>query len=264
LSGISLRQIARDWNAIGLRTSTGAKEFTSREVRKILLRHRNAGISLHEGQPVAQGLWEKILDTETFHEVEHLLKSRRGVGFERKHQGSGIYRCGKCGATMVGTRQNKTADGWRPTYACSRQRHLCRDVEHLDAFVDGVVMGVLFLPDAAKRLGVIINLDEVRDQERDLRARLDDLTKMFTTGEIDGGQLQVGSKALRAQLDAVEGRLAAARSSSELANLILAGDDRRAAWDASPPAVRGPGDRCPDDHHGATGQKRSASSASCR
>ncbi len=42
LAGVSLRQVARDWNAAGLRTSFGGKEFNSREVRKILLRPRNA------------------------------------------------------------------------------------------------------------------------------------------------------------------------------------------------------------------------------
>ena len=50
LAGVSLRQVARDWNAAGLRTSFGGSEFSSREVRKILLRPRNAGIALHEWQ----------------------------------------------------------------------------------------------------------------------------------------------------------------------------------------------------------------------
>ena len=91
LAGVSLRQIARDWNAAGLRTSFGGNEFSSREVRKILLRPRNAGIVLHEGKRVGEGDWEKIIDVDTFAGLEAVLHdpSRQVSSFERRYQGSG-------------------------------------------------------------------------------------------------------------------------------------------------------------------------------
>ena len=51
----------------------GGNEFDSREVRKILLRPRNAGIALHEGKPVGEGAWDKILDADTFAAAEAVL-----------------------------------------------------------------------------------------------------------------------------------------------------------------------------------------------
>lgn len=52
-------------------------------------------------------------------------------------------------------------------------------------------------------------------------------------------QLKRGSAELRAALGNVDARLAVARASSAVANLVLAGDDLRATWAASPPNVRG-------------------------
>ena len=69
--------------------------------------------------------------------------------------------------------------------------------------------------------------------------RLDDLSAMFADGDIDGPQLKRGSAQLHAQLDSLEARIAAARSASAVANLVLAGDDLRATWAASPPDLRG-------------------------
>ena len=61
----------------------------------------------------------------------------------------------------------------------------------------------------------------------------------FAAGDIDGPQLKRGSTELRAALGNVDARLAVARASSAVANLVLAGDDLRATWAASPPNVRG-------------------------
>ena len=56
---------------------------------------------------------------------------------------------------------------------------------------------------------------------------------------IDGPQLKRGSTELRAALGNVDAPLAAARASSAVANLVLAGDDLRPTWAASLPNVRG-------------------------
>lgn len=244
LAGVSLRQIARDWNADRLRTSFGGNEFNSREVRKILLRPRNAGIVLHEGKRVAEGSWEKILDSDTFAALEAVLRdpSRQVSSFERKHQGSGVYLCGRCGATMAAAAHNRTRLGdWRRTYTCSASKHLARDIEHLDAYVDEIVIARLSQPDAAIALGGadIDNVAPLHTRRDGIRARLDELSALFADGSIDGPQLKRGTAELRAQLESIESELASARSASAVANLVLAGDDLRATWHASPPDVRG-------------------------
>ncbi|MGB7360029.1 MAG: recombinase family protein [Mycobacterium sp.] len=242
LAGSSLRQITREWNAAGLRTSFGGNEFNSPEVRKILLRPRNAGISLHEGQEVATGLWEPILDRDTHTAVKALLRDPArapSVSFERKYQGSGVYLCGRCGALMGAGTHNRGADGWRRTYTCTAVKHLARDVEHLDRYITAIVVARLSQPDAALILGEAEDYAALEGQREGLRVRLDDLSAMFAAGEIDGPQLKRGSVDLRAELERVDDRIAAARTSSALANLVLAGDDLRATWEESAPDVRG-------------------------
>lgn len=245
LSGVSLRQIARNWNADGLRTSFGGNEFNSREVRKILLRPRNAGIALHEGKRVAAGQWDVIVDPDTFSAVEAVLRdpSRTvATGTERKYQGSGVYICGKCGARMAAAAHNRTlSHGWRRTYTCSASKHLGRDVEHLDACIDRLVLGRLEQPDAAIVLGAPVSEDvgAIRAQRDGLRARMDELSAMFADGSIDGPQLKRGTAELKAKLERAESQIAAARAASVVASIVLAGDDLRATWAASPPDVRG-------------------------
>ena len=166
----------------------------------------------------------------------------RSSGFERRYQGSGVYRCGRCGAHMIGAGQNRTKGGhWRRNYTCSAARHVARDVEHLDAYVDELVIGRLSAPDAAIVLGAPAG-DDIgalhRDQDA-LRARLDDLTALYAAGDIDAPQLKRGTAELKGRLDKVEAQLAAARAASVVANVVLAGDDLRGVWATSPPDVRG-------------------------
>jgi DNA invertase Pin-like site-specific DNA recombinase len=245
LAGVSLSQISRDWNSAGLRTSFGGNEFNSREVRKILLRERNAGIVLHEGKRLdASGSWEKIVDPETFAALEALLRDpsrRTSTGTERKYQGTGIYRCSNCGAAMIGAVHNKHAGQWRRTYVCSATKHLGRDVAHLDDYIDRLVIGRLSAPDAAIVLGGPAGEDiaALHAHREGLRARKEDLAAMFATGDVDGPQLKRGSLELQTRLDAIEARLASARASSALASLVLSGDDLEATWRATSADVRG-------------------------
>jgi site-specific DNA recombinase len=97
------------------------------------------------------------------------------------------------------------------------------------------------MPDAAIVLGGPVAGDVgALHRERDgLRARLDDLSAMFAADEIDGSQLRRGTAELKTRCDMVEARLAAARAASAVANVVLAGDDLRATWEASPAEVRG-------------------------
>jgi site-specific DNA recombinase len=61
----------------------------------------------------------------------------------------------------------------------------------------------------------------------------------FAAGDIDGPSAQAGQRRTGAALGNVDAWLAVARASSAVANLVLAGDDLRATWAASPPNVRG-------------------------
>ena len=245
LSGVSLRQIARNWNAQGLRTAYGGNVFNSREVRKILLRPRNAGYSLHEGERIPNAGWTPVLDADTFAALEAFLRDparARNAGFERKHMGSGVYVCGKCGAKIGTATQNagKNARYWRLVYVCGASKHLGRVAEYVDEYVTELVIERLSRPDASIVLsGPPLDLADLNRKREGLRARLDELGSLFAAGDIDGQQLKRATTELRQKLDAIEAELAAARSSSALANLVLAGDDLRETWTATPPDIKG-------------------------
>lgn len=244
LSGVSLRQLAREWNAAGLRTSFGGNEFNSREVRKILLRPRNAGYSLHEGKRIPSASWPAIIDPDTFAAVEAVLTDparSQHISYERKHQGSGVYVCGKCGAKVgTATQVGSRAAGRRKTYVCSGSKHLGRVADRLDEYISDLVIGRLSAPDAAIVLSSPdVDFDALQGKRDGYRARLDELGSLFADGSIDGQQLKRATADLREKLDAVDAELAVARQSSVLADFVLAGEDLRRVWTETSPDLRG-------------------------
>ncbi|MBI3216490.1 MAG: recombinase family protein [Mycobacterium sp.] len=244
LAGGSLAQLVRVWNCDGLRTSFGDKEFTPRDVKKILLRPRNAGIVLHEGKPFGEGQWQKIIDDpDTYKALCAQVDNpdrRTSYSRERKYQGSGIYVCGRCGERMRSAQRNRSGSGeWRRTYVCSKSKHLGRDIRYVDEFVSTAVIERLSWPDAAIALGdASVDITELHGRNDGCRARLDELATMFAAGDIDGAQLKRGTADLNAKVELVEAELLAARSGSVLASLVLAGDDLRSAWENSPADFR--------------------------
>lgn len=242
LSGVSLSQVAREWNESGVRTAMGNR-WTSREVRSVLLRARNAGLVTHEGAVVSTARWPAIVDPETFYALRALLTDparRTSTGRERRWLGGGIYRCGVCGAAMrSATSYGTTREQKRKAYRCSVSGHLTRVAEPVDELVSAVVLERLGRPDAAVVLGSAGDeLATLRSRRDGLQGRLDELARMFADGAVDGSQLRQGSTVLRSELTAVDGQLARARSASDLAALVLAGDDLAATWEASSVDVR--------------------------
>lgn len=111
LGGSSLSAICRDWEDRGVVTSRG-NPWNNATLRLMLLNPRLAGwrarrgeiVTSEDGKPV-RGLWEPVLDQETFDRLSHMLtsrdtvKNRTGV---RKYMLSGILRCGVCNTGMTG------------------------------------------------------------------------------------------------------------------------------------------------------------------
>lgn len=245
LAGVSLSQIAREWNEAGLRTSFGAKPFDSREVKKVILRPRNAGHVLHEGKRVGIGQWEAIIDSDTLAALESLLNDpsrRHSAAFERRYQGSGVYVCGKCGQTMLTATQTSGRAGRAKSYKCRGGAHLGRIAGPLDDYVTGLVIGRLSAPDAAILRGGDdhgVDVESLKSKRAGIQARMDELAELFSAGDIDASQLRAGTSKSRVELDAIETEIANARKTSALANLVLGGDDIADAWEALSADVRG-------------------------
>ncbi|HEY7815094.1 MAG TPA: recombinase family protein, partial [Nakamurella sp.] len=72
LAGDSVYAVTRRLNAAGS-TTAGGGQWTPRQLRSILLRPRNAGLTVHRGQVVSEGDWPPILDRGTHDRITALL-----------------------------------------------------------------------------------------------------------------------------------------------------------------------------------------------
>ena len=100
LAGKSIRAVAREWNAAGLQTTGKAKEWRSPMVRRVLMNPRYAALVVHQGKIIGSGEWNPLIDEDTHHGIVAYLSDPERIsktGFERVHEGSGIYLCGVCG-----------------------------------------------------------------------------------------------------------------------------------------------------------------------
>jgi len=233
LAGRSLRSIAKKLNSEGTFTSTG-KPWTARAVAWLLKRPRNAGLSQHQGEPIAPAKWPAIISEDTWRSVIAMLgdpSRNTTTSRARKWLLSGLAVCGKCGQPV---RSTVAAWGDRrvSSYVCP-DHHVRRNAEKLDEYVSMIVVERLSRPDTRDLLvpdqtgGVAALLTE----DAGLRARLDELGRLFGDGVIDALQLASGTARIREQREQVTTALAAANRANVLVDVIEA-SDVAAAWNA--------------------------------
>lgn len=103
LAGRPLRAICRDLHEQGITTSTGGP-WSAQGLRYTLLRARNMGWRSHHGRLAAKAEWEAIVDEDTWHQVQAVLKDpgRQGAGQvrARKYLLTGVLCCGRCGRKL--------------------------------------------------------------------------------------------------------------------------------------------------------------------
>lgn len=237
LAGRSLGSIAAEWNAAGIKTSTGAQWVTS-PLRRALLNPRIAGRSMYNGTDLGAGEWTPILDPELHHKVEErLLEPGRRTAFNTtaKHLLSGICECGTCGATMYGSPMKVGERRWM-AYRCPAY-HVTRRMDLVDEVVVGTVLGRLSRPDALALLTPDEDVDALRSQSNDLRDRRDALAALLADGLLSPAAVRVQAGKLAKDLDGIEGRIAAALGDNPAA-AVAGADDVEAAWSALPLASR--------------------------
>lgn len=221
LAGMSLHAIARDWNARGVTTSTGAP-WKPTEVRKLLARPRNAGLMEHRGEVVGRAEWPALIEEQLWQAARALLadESRRTTtGNARRWLGGGLYLCGVCGATLRATTGGTARGrGSVAAYRCEQGSHVVRRCDALDAFVESLVVRRLSQPDVADLGPAVATVDmaAVHVERLAVHARLEELVDRFTAGHITAQQLERGTTTLRAQLDDLDRQLAVVAGTSAL------------------------------------------------
>lgn len=236
LAGASLRAVATEWQQREIKTSTGS-DWEPNELKRMMIRPRNAGIRDHRGEEVGPGRWPAALDEPTWRSLVAVLTDparRSNVGrTARVALGSGIYGCGVCGNTVIsGTCGSGGYSRQMPAYRCRERRHISRRRDLVDDMVQLAVLDRLARPDAADLLAEREEPVDVRGAQRDMteaRALLDELSAALGRGEMDLRSWSVASAGAKARMADAEGVLSRAVSVNPVAGLVTA-DSVDAAW----------------------------------
>jgi site-specific DNA recombinase len=231
LAGKSIRQVAREWNASGVKGTKGST-WDSAAVGRVLKNARIAARKVHQRRVIGPGNWEAIVDSDTFDGFIALVSDPARItctSYEKKYMGSFVYRCGKCGALM------RHAIAGNPAvrrYECTNGQHLTRKGEQVDQVVQELVLARLSSSQVRLTLdhGEEVDIAEVQARRAAIQAKLNELSGMFADGAIDGDQLRTGTNKLRTQLSEVESILADLARRSPAADLIAAGESIREEW----------------------------------
>lgn len=231
LAGASLYGIAGDWNKRGFTTSTG-RVWWPHEVRRVLMRPRNAAIMTYRGEEIGDAKWPAIVDRDTWGAVKATLSDPARTstpGPAPRWPGSGLYRCGVCGEGLI---CSKVGGGERPSryvYRCKTGKegergHVARDAASLDAYVTSAVMAFMTSPRAAPLLQPRPrDTAQLHLEATALRGELDELATLKGERAISARQMAIASAPLQARVDLIETRIAAITRASAL-NRFTAAD----------------------------------------
>ena len=231
LAGISLRQVALDLRERDVPTVTRAR-WSTRSLRDILLRPRNAGLIVHRGEVVegVQAPWEPILSRDVWQAVTALLTDpsrRTSPGNTPRWLGSGLYRCGHPDCIDADPPSTLTVNGSingrhrTRRYRCPEQ-HLSRAAEPLDKYVGRVIVHRLARKDAADLLTPPVPGVEAAALTRDaeaLRRKLREARRLWRDDVFTDGEYRVERAELQARLTVVEERQRAASGRDPLAGI---------------------------------------------
>ncbi|MDJ0356056.1 recombinase family protein [Paenarthrobacter sp. PH39-S1] len=183
------------------------------------------------GEPIL-GTWNRIVDLDAWEAVQDRLddpaRVTNRVGTDRKHLGSGLYRCGVC---------DKPVKTHSQRYRC--EGHVMRSREQIDDFVVETVRRRLQLPDLHDLLP---SADEPRMREIKLeiaehQARIHRAQRDYDNELIEGFDLKRIRDRENAAIDTLEvDRLRLSLGISH--NSVLEAPDRLAAFDAGDLGLR--------------------------
>jgi site-specific DNA recombinase len=236
LDGHGLIEVTRRWDDAGARSLTG-KRLNTTQVRRVLLRPRNAGLVMLHGELIS-GEWPPIVDVEVFRAVEAKLTDPsvpRQSAAKFKYLLSGLMRC-YCGRYMTGFGAEPTP--LKPThrrmYRCTVHSeggkyvrgHATREMKNLDTFVRDVVAEYLNRPDVKDAVlpeaGASTEGAPVKPQDTgELMARRAELARLFADGIIERSQLVEGTARIREQLADIERQAVRQGGNRELVGMLM-------------------------------------------
>lgn len=238
---MSLRMLAAELRAGDVPKVNGSMDWSGKDLREILLRPRNAGIVVYQGEETAyKCAWEPIIDVDLFHAVKRILTDpsrRSGPGAAPKYLGSGQWRCGKC---PEGTSVCQVHLGGRTArYVCKKQAHLSRNQKETDLYVQGVLMAKFAQKGWVERFVRAVtptaNVDvaALNSERKSIRENLKGLAADRALGLIDRDQMVHATEVGALRIAEIEAVLATTVVDSPLAP-FLGAEDVWEVWDAQP------------------------------
>lgn len=250
LLGDSQASIAAEWTSRGLTRPRGGK-LEGEDVRRILIRPRNAGLMESKGEVVETELpggvaeWPPIVAPATWRAVKLLLDGPdrvKGNSTSPKWLGSGSFRCGTPGCTE--TVKTSMSSGWRSkggkgravvAYRCrsGEKGHIVRDAAKVDEFVAYTVQKRLQKPDFVRMLRQLPapDLDAMEAELVVLREELGSWRALAAKGEVSAVAFAPAEKNLLQKINALKADMTAAVRSPVLRELVDL-DDIAAAWES--------------------------------
>jgi site-specific DNA recombinase len=235
--GESLRSIARDFNARGLRP-VAAPKFSARNLGKLLVNPRYVGRAVYKGVEVADGQWPPILTVATHEQLKATLSNparRTQAGRPSVHLlVGGILRCAVDGAALGARAPDK---GVR-RYGCqggdreAGRVHLVIAAAPLERFVESAVLHALDGP----KLGEFLKLRasngdrELADQLVADERRFTELATMYAAGEIDKPEWLAARDVLQRRIRSARERLARRAEAAILGDVGTEPGALAAAW----------------------------------
>ena len=233
LAGETLRALASDLNARGVRTTTGGRWLPT-PLRRMLRSGRISGQREHKGEIVADATWPAIITPEQSTRIRVMLDdpARQATRPARSYLLKGIVRCGHCDAVLV----SRPRDDGARRYVCATgpQYHGCGRTyvlaEPLEQLVTGAVLHRLDTPELADALrGETQRRRTRRPPERTHRA--DGRTAAaYAAGAVSMREWLAAREPLQHQLDAARRRVARDSRAMVLAEHAGRGEALRARW----------------------------------
>jgi site-specific DNA recombinase len=269
--GHSLRSIAADYEARGIRTRaktkqnddgevevvTPGKPFSAQHLRTLALTPTYVGLRVHTPQVngtrdkykidgAVKAVWQPLVTEETFYAVRDILtrperkttRSGRAV-----HLLSMIARCAVCDAPLAVTRR---ADGTRngkprpagETYQCHRKGCVRINKAELDALAEEAILGYVadvrnYQPLSTAEHGDA-ELQRVRGELAAARTELKELRDSVVAGTLSVANLTAVGPGLEARVDALEAQEKQLSTPSEMRDTIEPSKNVQTQWKAMP------------------------------
>lgn len=250
-SGVSIAHLLRDLAERGVPTVAMAdgrnlrrngkavrhRGWNSRTIKQILTHPRTSGHAVYRGKIVRRNAFPPILEDDERQALADMFADpsrTTAPGNTPRWLGSLIYRCGACdnGNTLT---VRKNAQG-QFVYRCRVKGHCSWPVQRLDAYVEGVLTGMLSRGDIADLLpsaGKPVNLAALREEIVALDAQKRSAAQRWTLRKIDDAQLDTITETADKRIADIREEIAAATEESPLSPFAVSEDAERTYHDMS-------------------------------